>query len=152
MTRVEGRKQGSISNTAAGQAIATVRPLCRLRIRGRPRHVDCSSVAHTAPLWGTGANASGRLRCSSLVGLWLAIPPGYATAVGPASGDDRVHRLLRDVVMGLTAEPVMEWTAPPGFGLLSIQERLEALGGTLQIMLPAAASDPVADGSCCGTS
>jgi hypothetical protein len=42
--------------------------------------------------------------------LWLAIPPGYAMAVGPASGGECVHGLLRDVGMGFAVEPVMDRT------------------------------------------
>ena len=76
--------------------------------------------------------------------------------------DERVHGLLRDDGMGFVVAHVMGQTGPRGLGLLGIQERLEALGGTLQISsapgqsttlqitLPAAAPDPVADGPCRG--
>jgi hypothetical protein len=63
-----------------------------------------------------------------------------------------VNGLLHDAEMGYAGEPVMDWTGLRSLGLLSIQERLEVLGGNLQIILPAAAPDPVADGSCCETS
>jgi signal transduction histidine kinase/integral membrane sensor domain MASE1 len=75
-----------------------------------------------------------------------------------------VHGLLRDDGAGFTVEHVMGRTEPRGLGLLGIQERLEALGGTLQIIsapglgttlqitLPAVAPDTVADGACRGTS
>jgi two-component system sensor histidine kinase UhpB len=70
-----------------------------------------------------------------------------------------VHGRLRDDGRGFAVEHVMGQTGPRGLGLLGIQERLEALGGTLQISsapgqgttlqltLPAAAPDPVADGA-----
>lgn len=73
--------------------------------------------------------------------------------------DERVHGLLRDDGKGFTVEHVLGQTEVRGLGLLGIQERLEALGGTLQISaapgqgttlqitLPAAAPDPVADGA-----
>ena len=73
--------------------------------------------------------------------------------------DERVHGRLRDDGMGFAVEPMRGQTGPRGLGLLGIQERLEALGGTLQISsapgqgttlqitLPAAAPDPVADGA-----
>ena len=47
--------------------------------------------------------------------------------------DERVHGLLRDDGVGFVVEHVMGQTGPRGLGLLGIQERLEALGGTLQI-------------------
>ena len=47
--------------------------------------------------------------------------------------DERVHGLLRDDGIGFAVEHVMGQTGPRGLGLLGIQERLEALGGTLQI-------------------
>jgi signal transduction histidine kinase len=47
--------------------------------------------------------------------------------------DERVHGLLRDDGRGFAVEPMMGQTRPRGLGLLGIQERLEALGGTLQI-------------------
>jgi signal transduction histidine kinase len=70
--------------------------------------------------------------------------------------DERVHGLLRDDGVGFTVEHVLGQTGQRGLGLLGIQERLEALGGTLQItsapgqgttlqiMLPAAGPDSVA--------
>ena len=73
--------------------------------------------------------------------------------------DERVHGLLRDDGMGFAVEHVMGQTGPRGLGLLGIQERLEALEGTLQITsapgqgttlqitLPAAGPDPVASGA-----
>ena len=73
--------------------------------------------------------------------------------------DERVHGLLRDDGIGFAVEHVMGQTGPRGLGLLGIQERLEALGGTLQITsapgqgttlqitLPAAGPDPVASGA-----
>ena len=74
--------------------------------------------------------------------------------------DDKcVHGLLRDDGAGFAVEHVLGQTERRGLGLLGIQERLEALGGTLklssapgqgttlQIMLPAAMPDPVADGA-----
>ena len=73
--------------------------------------------------------------------------------------DQRVHGLLRDDGVGFAVEHVLGQTRPRGLGLLGIQERLEALGGTLQITsaagqcttlqitLPAAAPDPGADGA-----
>jgi len=69
-----------------------------------------------------------------------------------------VHGLLRDDGVGFVVEHVLGQTGPRGLGLLGIQERLEALGGTLQISsapgqgttlqitLPEAVSAPVADG------
>jgi signal transduction histidine kinase len=69
-----------------------------------------------------------------------------------------VHGLLRDDGVGFVVEQVVGQTGPRGLGLLGIQERLEALGGalqitstpgqgtTLQITLPVAVPDPVADG------
>jgi len=45
----------------------------------------------------------------------------------------RVHGLLRDDGVGFAVEQVVSQTGPRGLGLLGIQERLEALGGTLQI-------------------
>ena len=77
---------------------------------------------------------------------------------------ESVHGILHDDGAGFAVEHVMSQTGPRGLGLLGIQERLEALGGTLQIIsppgqgttlqitLPAAAPDPVADGPCRGTS
>jgi signal transduction histidine kinase len=44
----------------------------------------------------------------------------------------RVHGLLRDDGVGFAAEEVLGQTGPRGLGLLGIQERLAALGGTLQ--------------------
>jgi signal transduction histidine kinase len=44
-----------------------------------------------------------------------------------------VHGLLRDDGVGFTVEHVLGQTRPRGLGLLGIQERLGALGGTLQI-------------------
>jgi len=72
---------------------------------------------------------------------------------------ESVHGLLRDDGAGFVVEHAMDRTGPRGLGLLGIQERLEALGGTLQISsapgqgttlqitLPATAPDPVADGA-----
>jgi signal transduction histidine kinase len=45
----------------------------------------------------------------------------------------RVYGLLRDDGAGFTVEQVIGRTGPRGLGLLGIQERLAALGGTLQI-------------------
>ena len=45
----------------------------------------------------------------------------------------RVHGLLRDDGVGFAVEHVLSQKGPRGLGLLGIQERLEALGGTLQI-------------------
>ncbi len=65
-----------------------------------------------------------------------------------------MHGLLRDDGVGFVVEQVVGRTGPRGLGLLGIQERLEALSGTLQItsapgqgttlqiMLPEAAPDP----------
>ena len=73
--------------------------------------------------------------------------------------DQRVHGLLRDDGVGFAVEHVLGQTRPRGLGLLGIQERLEALGGTLQITsaagqgttlqitLPAAVPDPIAGGA-----
>ena len=73
--------------------------------------------------------------------------------------DERVHGRLHDDGMGFAVEHVMGEPALRGLGLLGIQERLEVLGGTLQISsapgqgttlqitLPAAAPDPGADGA-----
>jgi signal transduction histidine kinase len=70
---------------------------------------------------------------------------------------EMVHGLLRDDGAGFAVEQVVDRTGPRGLGLLGIQERLEALGGTFQITsapgqgttlqttLPEAAPDPVAD-------
>jgi signal transduction histidine kinase len=70
-----------------------------------------------------------------------------------------VHGLLRDDGAGFAVEQVGGQTGPRGLGLLGIQERLEALGGTLQITsapgqgttlqltLPEAACDPVSGGA-----
>src|SRR5262249_24799967 len=67
-----------------------------------------------------------------------------------------VHGRLHDDGVGFAVEHVMGQTESRGLGL---QERLDALGGTLQIIsapgkgttlqitLPAAAPDPVADGA-----
>jgi signal transduction histidine kinase len=44
-----------------------------------------------------------------------------------------VHSLLRDDGVGFAVEHAMGQTRLRGLGLLGIQERLEALGGTLQI-------------------
>ena len=73
--------------------------------------------------------------------------------------DQRVHGLLRDDGVGFAVEHVLGQTRPRGLGLLGTQERLEALGGTLQITsaagqgttlqitLPAAVPNPVAGGA-----
>jgi signal transduction histidine kinase len=73
--------------------------------------------------------------------------------------DECVHGLLCDDGAGFAVEHVMGQTGHQGLGLLGIQERLEALGGTLQITsapgqgttlqitLPVAGPDPVADGA-----
>jgi signal transduction histidine kinase/CHASE1-domain containing sensor protein len=73
--------------------------------------------------------------------------------------DKRVHGRLRDDGVGFAVEHVMGQPELRGLGLLGIQERLDALGGTLQISsapgqgttlqitLPAAAPDAVADGA-----
>ena len=73
--------------------------------------------------------------------------------------DERVHGLLRNDGVGFAVEHVMGQPALRGLGLLGIQERVEVLGGTLQISsapgqgttlqitLPAAAPDPGADGA-----
>jgi signal transduction histidine kinase len=45
----------------------------------------------------------------------------------------RVHSLLRDDGVGFVVAQVVDRTGLRGLGLLGIQERLEALGGTLQI-------------------
>ena len=45
-----------------------------------------------------------------------------------------VHGLLRDDGVGFAVEHVLDQTGSRGLGLLGIQERLEALGGTLQII------------------
>jgi signal transduction histidine kinase len=47
--------------------------------------------------------------------------------------DGRVHSLLRDDGVGFAVAQVMDRPGLRGLGLLGIQERLEALGGTLQI-------------------
>jgi two-component system sensor kinase len=47
--------------------------------------------------------------------------------------DERVHAVLRDDGVGFVAEHVMAPTGTRGLGLLGIQERLDALGGTLEI-------------------
>ena len=72
---------------------------------------------------------------------------------------EMVHGLLRDDGVGFVVEHVVGQTGPRGLGLLGIRERLEALGGTLQIisapgqgttlqiMLPAATPDPGAGGA-----
>jgi signal transduction histidine kinase len=72
--------------------------------------------------------------------------------------DERVHGRLHDDGVGFAVEYVLGQPERRGLGLLGIQERLEALGGTfqisaapgqgttLQITLPAAAPDPGADG------
>jgi signal transduction histidine kinase len=77
---------------------------------------------------------------------------------------ESVHGLLHDDGAGFVVEHAMNQTGSRGLGLLGIQERLEALGGTLQIIsapgrgttlqitLPAAAPDQVADGLCRETS
>jgi two-component system, NarL family, sensor histidine kinase UhpB len=44
-----------------------------------------------------------------------------------------VHSLLHDNGAGFAVDTVMNQKGPRGLGLLGIQERLEALGGTLQI-------------------
>jgi len=71
---------------------------------------------------------------------------------------EMVHGLLRDNGAGFVVEHVLGQTGPRGLGLLGIQERLEVLGGTLQIIsapgqgttlqltLPEAASVPVSSG------
>jgi GAF domain-containing protein/CHASE1-domain containing sensor protein len=71
--------------------------------------------------------------------------------------DECVHGRLHDDGVGFEVEHVMGQTGARGLGLLGIRERLEALGGTLQIIsapgqgttlqitLPAAAPDPIAD-------
>jgi len=72
--------------------------------------------------------------------------------------DKRVHGLIRDDGVGFVVEQVMDHTGPRGLGLLGIQERLEVLGGTLQITsapgqgttlqitLPETVPDPIAGG------
>jgi signal transduction histidine kinase/sensor domain CHASE-containing protein len=72
---------------------------------------------------------------------------------------ERVHGLLRDDGVGFAVEHVLGQPGPRGLGLLGIQERLEALGGTLQITsapgqgttlqltLPVAGPNSVADGA-----
>jgi signal transduction histidine kinase len=69
--------------------------------------------------------------------------------------DEGIHGLLRDDGVGFVVEHVMGQTGSRGLGLLGIQERMEALGGTLQITsipaqgttlqitLPAAEPSPV---------
>ena len=47
--------------------------------------------------------------------------------------DEHVHGLLRDDGRGFAVAHLRGQTGPRGLGLLGIQERLEALGGTLQI-------------------
>jgi signal transduction histidine kinase/CHASE1-domain containing sensor protein len=47
--------------------------------------------------------------------------------------DKRVHGLLRDDGVGFAVEQVMDQIGPRGLGLLGIQERVQALGGTLKI-------------------
>jgi signal transduction histidine kinase len=47
--------------------------------------------------------------------------------------DKHVYGLLRDDGVGFTVEQVMGQSGPRGLGLLGIQERVQALGGTLQI-------------------
>jgi signal transduction histidine kinase len=72
--------------------------------------------------------------------------------------DDKcVHGLLRDNGVGFAVEQVMAPTGPRGLGLLGIQERVQALRGTLQITsapgqgttlqitLPETVPDPIAD-------
>jgi signal transduction histidine kinase len=73
--------------------------------------------------------------------------------------DKRVHGLLRDDGVGFAVEQVMGQTGLRGLGLLGIQERLQALGGTLeitsapgqgttlQITLPETVPDPIAGGA-----
>jgi signal transduction histidine kinase/CHASE1-domain containing sensor protein len=73
--------------------------------------------------------------------------------------DERVHGLLRDDGVGFVVEHVLGHTERRGLGLLGIQERLEALGGTLQIIsapgqgttlqitLPAPAPEPTTGGA-----
>jgi signal transduction histidine kinase/CHASE1-domain containing sensor protein len=73
--------------------------------------------------------------------------------------DKRVHGLLRDDGVGFAVEHVMGQTGLRGLGLLGIQERVQALGGTLQITsapgkgttlqiaLPATGPDPVTAGA-----
>jgi signal transduction histidine kinase/CHASE1-domain containing sensor protein len=73
--------------------------------------------------------------------------------------DKRVHGLLRDDGVGFAVEHVLGPTGLRGLGLLGIQERLQALGGTLeitsapgqgttlQITLPETVPDPVAGGA-----
>ena len=47
--------------------------------------------------------------------------------------DGTVHSLLRDDGVGFVVAQVVDRTGPRGLGLLGIQERLEALGGAVQI-------------------
>jgi signal transduction histidine kinase len=47
--------------------------------------------------------------------------------------DKHVHGLLRDDGVGFTVEQVMGQSGPRGLGLLGMQERVQALRGTLQI-------------------
>jgi two-component system sensor kinase len=73
--------------------------------------------------------------------------------------DEGIHGLLHDDGVGFVVEHVMGQTGSRGLGLLGIRERLEALGGTLQITsalgegttlqltLPAAEPDLVAGGA-----
>ena len=73
--------------------------------------------------------------------------------------DERIHGRLRDDGVGFAVERGLGQPERRGLGLLGIQERLEALGGTLQISaapgqgttlrltLPAAAPDAMADGA-----
>jgi len=70
-----------------------------------------------------------------------------------------VHGLLHDDGVGFEVEQILGRTGRQGLGLLGIQERVEALGGTfqissapgqgttLQVTLPAAAPAPVATGA-----
>jgi PAS domain S-box-containing protein len=70
-------------------------------------------------------------------GLTNVIKHAGATKVQLQLGRDAqmVHGLLYDDGAGFSVDQVLSRTRPRGLGLLGMQERLEALGGTLQLTL-----------------
>jgi signal transduction histidine kinase len=90
-----------------------------------------------------GSTIEGRLAPAVETALYRSMQEGLTNIVKHAAAthvdlqlwrDDRhVHGVLRDDGVGFAVEDVMGQTGPHGLGLLGIRERLEALGGTLQI-------------------
>jgi signal transduction histidine kinase len=126
-------------------------------------------AGRTGPCIRVDSTLAGRLAPAVETALYRIMQEGLtnstkhaaATHVDLQLGRDggMVHGILRDDGVGFAVEQVVSQTGPRGLGLLGIQERLEALGGTLQIIsapgqgttlqitLPEAAPDPVPGGA-----